>query len=340
MRKKKIILIIISLLLIVVPFLINIYSIYKLISLALGILLLDISFTFNKKINIFLLIYLPLLLIIFTYAIDYMKTYTFDLSPIYVFENKINDKVSTYNSLFYRIYKCNDKYIFDNQYQKNYVCETDLLESIDINKLLNEPKESYKKYKNDFIKVSGKISKISGTSSILLQAYTKVDGSVNGYVKFNETSKLKVDLAGVDISKYKIYDYITVVGLLNSYDKDSQKLIMVNSKIEDNNLYSNFTYHVIESNNCSKNLKEYTNNYYTYCLENIYLDYGIDKYELSYALKDKKINFEKIVENSEMTENENKITYELEKFRVLVCSENKNILVNKNEKIDYSWCEE
>jgi len=41
-----------------------------------------------------------------------------------------------------------------------------------------------------------------------------------------------------------------------------------------------------------------------------------------------------------MTENENKITYELEKFRVLVCSENKNILVNKNEKIDYSWCEE
>ena len=95
MRNKKLILIIISLLLIVVPFLINIYSIYKLISLALGILLLNVSFAMRKKTNIFLLIYLPILLIIFTYGIDYMKTYIFDLSPIYIFENKINDKVSS-----------------------------------------------------------------------------------------------------------------------------------------------------------------------------------------------------------------------------------------------------
>ncbi|MBQ8901442.1 MAG: hypothetical protein IJY87_00045 [Bacilli bacterium] len=340
MRKKKIILIIISLLLIVVPFLINIYSIYKLISLALGILLLDISFTFNKKINIFLLIYLPLLLIIFTYAIDYMKTYTFDLSPIYVFENKINDKVSTYNSLFYRIYKCNDKYIFDNQYQKNYVCETDLLESIDINKLLNEPKESYKKYKNDFIKVSGKISKISGTSSILLQAYTKVDGSVNGYVKFNETSKLKVDLAGVDISKYKIYDYITVVGLLSDFDKDAQEMILTNVKIEETNLYNEYTYQIIESSNCSKKLEEYTDNFYTYCIENIYLDYKVDKYELSYVLKDKKINLNDLITNSKLEETGNYKLYKLEKFDILSCNKNKNILINKNSKVDYSLCEE
>jgi len=340
MKKRKIFLLIISLLLIVVPFFINIYSIYKILSICLGIILLDVFLAMKEKVNIFLLVYLPIILIIFTYAIDYLKTYAFNLSPIYVFENKINDNISVYNSLFYRIYKCDNKYIFDNNYEKNFVCETKLLDEISINKLLNEPLESYKKHKNDFIKVTGKISKIIGTSSIELQAYTFVDGSVNGYVKFNETSKLIIKLDDIDISNYRIYDYITVVGLLNSYDKDSQKLIMVNSKIEDNNLYSNFTYHVIESNNCSKNLKEYTNNYYTYCLENIYLDYGIDKYELSYALKDKKINFEKIVENSEMTENENKITYELEKFRVLVCSENKNILVNKNEKIDYSWCEE
>lgn len=340
MRKKKIILIIISLLLIVVPFLINIYSIYKLISLALGILLLDVSFAMSKKVNIFLLIYLPILLIIFTYGIDYMKTYTFDLSPIYVFENKINDKVSIYNSLFYRIYKCNNEYIFDNQYKKNYVCETELLDSIDINKLLNEPKESYKKYKNDFIKVTGKISKISGTSSMLMQAYTISDGSVNGYVKFNETSKLKIDLSGVDISKYRIYDYITIVGLVSDFDKDTQEMILTNVKVEETNIYDTYTYQVIESSKCSKEIEEYTDNFYTYCIENIYLDYKVDKYELSYALKDKKISLNDLIANSELEETDNYKLYKLEKFSILSCSENKNIVINKNGKVDYSLCEE
>lgn len=340
MRNKKLILIIISLLLIVVPFLINIYSIYKLISLALGILLLNVSFAMRKKTNIFLLIYLPILLIIFTYGIDYMKTYIFDLSPIYIFENKINDKVSIYNSLFYRVYKCNDKYIFDNQYKKNYPCKTELLDSIDINKLLNEPKENYKKHKNDFIKVTGKISKISGTSSILMQAYTVIDGSVNGYVKFNETSSLKIDLSGVDISKYRIYDYITLVGLLSDFDEETQEMKLTNVKLEETNLYSEFTYQVIESSKCSKKTEEYTDNLYTYCIENIYLDYKIDKYELSYALKDKKINLNDLITNSELEEKENYKVYKLEKFNILSCNENKNILVNKNSKVDYSLCEE
>ena len=340
MKKRKIFLLIISLLLIVVPFFINIYSVFKLISLLIGIVSLNIFFSLKQNANIFLLICIPIILITLTYTIDYLKTYLFKTSPIYILENKINEYVSIYNSLFYRIYKCDNKYIFDNNYEKNFVCETKLLDEISINKLLNEPLESYKEHKNDFIKVTGKVSKITGTSSIELQAYTLVDGSVNGYVKFNNTSKLTIKVEGIDISNYRIYDYITVVGLLNNYDKDSQELTLINSKIEDKNVYSKYTFNVIESSKCSKILKEYTDNYYTYCLENIYLDYGVDKYELSYALKDKKINFEKIVENSEIKENKNKTIYELEKFNILVCSENKNILVNRNEKMDYSWCEE
>ena len=340
MRKEKLVLIIISLILIIVPFFINIYSIYKLISMCLGITLLDVSFAINKKVNIFLLIYLPILLLIFTYSIDYIKTYTLNLRPIFVFENKINDKVSIYNSLFYRVYKCNTEEFFDNNYETSFMCETNLIEEININKLLNEPKESYKKYKNDFIKVSGKISKISGTSSILLQAYTKVDGSVNGYVKFNETSKLKVDLAGVDISKYKIYDYITVVGLLSDFDKKNQEMILTNVKIEETNLYNEYTYQIIESSNCSKKLEEYTDNFYTYCIENIYLDYKVDKYELSYVLKDKKINLNDLITNSKLEETGNYKLYKLEKFDILSCNENKNILINKNSKVDYSLCEE
>lgn len=339
MKKKRIIFCIFSLCLIIIPFFINVYSIYKIISVCLGIILLDIFFATNKKIHLFLLIYLPLLLLIFTYGIDYIKTYTLHLRPIYVFENKINDNVSVYNSLFYRVYKCGSKEIFDNNYEKNYMCDTELIEKIDINKLLNEPKESFKKHKNNFIKVEGKISKISGTSSIEMKAYTDVEEQLNGYVKFDETSKLIINLDGIDVSNYKIYDYITVVGLLDSFDKKNNTLNLIDIKIEENNLYSEYDIHIIESNECEKTPKEYIDNYSLYCIENIYLDYKVDKYELSYALKDKKITMEEILKNTEVLEKDNYKVYKHEKFNVLSCSEEKNIIFNKNEKIDYSLCE-
>ena len=339
MKRKKIILII-SLIFMLVPFFINIYSIYKIISVVLGIILVDIYFVLDKKNKIFLLIYMPLILLIFTYGIDYLKTYVLKLKPIFVVEQKINDNVSIYNSLFYRIYKCGSKEYFDNNYEESFKCDTLLINEIDINKLLNEPKESFKEYKNRFIKVTGKISKIKGTNSIELQAYTLVEGQLNGYVKFNETSKLIVNLKGIDVSKYKIYDYITVVGLLDEYDKSKDILTLNDIKLEEKDLYNEYVIHVIESSKCDDIPKEYIDNYKLYCLENVYLDYKIDKYELSYALKDKKITMEEILQNTEIEEVENIKLYKHEKFNVLSCSTNKNIIMNKNEKIDYSLCEE
>lgn len=340
MNNKKKILLLLGIVLITLSFLINVFSIFRLLILCIGIILIDISLVINKKRNIFLITYLPIILLIFTYSLDYLKTYTLNLKPIYVFENKINDKVSVYNSLFYRVFKCNNEYIFDNNYEKNFACETSLLENIDINKLLNEPKESFKTYKNDFIKVTGKISRIIGNSSIELQSYTITGNNINGYVKFNETSKLIVKLKDIDTNEYKIYDYITVVGLLESFDAYSNKLTLIDTKLEENNLYKDFNIEVIEKNNCDNTLSEYFDNYYTLCLENIYLDYNVDKYELSYALKDGKITFDKLLENASKEEFENKTIYKLEKINVLSCSLNKNVLLSKNEKIDYSLCEE
>lgn len=325
---------------IIIPFFINIYSIYKLISIGIGIILLDISFIYNKKINIFLLIYIPILLIIFTYAVDYIKTYTLNISPIYVIENKINDNVSIYNSIFYRVYRCNNEYIFDNDYKKNYLCDTSYINNIDINTLLSDPLDSYKKYKNDFIKVTGKISKIVGSNNILMQSYTVLDSTMNGYVKFDESSKLKVNLDNVDINKYRIYDYITVVGLLSDYDKDMKELTLIDVVVEDNNLYDRYDLQVIESNVCNKEIKNYSESLYTYCIENIYLNYKVDKYELSYALKDKRITFEDLTRNIEKDYIKDKTIYKFDKFNILSCSDNKKIIINKDVLIDYSFCEE
>lgn len=340
MSKRKLLLIIIGLLLVVVPFFVNIYSIYKLISLGFGIILLDVSFAIKEKGNKFILIYLPILLLIFTYGIDYLKTYALNLSSIFVLENEINDNVSIYNSLFYRIYKCNDKYIFDNNYKKNFACDTHLIENIDINKLLNEPSVSYKEYKNNFLKVTGKISRIAGSSSIELQEYNESKKSINGYVKFNETSKLIINLNGVNLTNYKIYDYITVVGYLESFNKEGNILTLTDAKIEENNLYANFDIQVIEKENCLENLIEYTDNFYTKCIENIYLDYKVDKYELSYAIKDGKVTLNSLIKDVKFKENNDQKIYEFEKFNILSCDENKNILLSKNEKEDYTLCEE
>lgn len=338
-KKSKIILLITSINLIILPLIINKYSIYKLFLLIIGIILLDIYVFLNKKNKLNYAIFLPIMLLIITYGIDYIKTAVFKISPIFVLENKINEKVSIYNSLLYRVYKCNQEYILDNLNYNGYVCDSHLLNNNDINILLSEPLESYQKYQNDFIKVTGKISKIIGNSSIDLKTYIKDENNnLNGYVKFYETSNLKIILKGLDVTNYHIYDYITVIGLVSNYNKDKSEIILTNPKIVENNLYTNYDFQIIESVTCDNSLKEYTENLYTYCTEDIYLDFGVDKYELSYVLKDKKITIEQLIEKSEHEELENGILYKLDKINILSCNNEKNIVLKDNEKIEKSWC--
>ena len=341
MKEEKITLLVIGFVLVFIPFLINTYSIYRLICLGIGIILIDIALVLGKKINFFLVLYLPILLLIITYSLDYMKTYMLDLKPIFVFENKITDKISIYNSLFYRIYKCDNEYVFDNDYEKSFACNTEEIQNINVNKLLNEPELSYKNYKHEFIKVTGKISKIIGNREIELKEYTELDKSINGHVNFNEASKLIIKNVEMD-SNYKIYDYITIVGYLDTYDKDSNTLIMIDGIVEDSDLYDNYNIQVILNSNCLDNPILYTKNYYTKCLNNIYLDYGVDKYELSYALKDGKITFEELVKDADIeidSMNEENKLYKLEKFKVLACSNKKNYLLSNEEENDYSLCD-
>lgn len=340
MKKKKLVFLIIGMFLIIVPFFINVYTIYKLIFLCLGISLIDIYFALKSKPNIFLLFYLPILLLVFTYALDYFKTYTFKLSPIYVLENKINNDISIYNSLLYRVYKCENEYIFDNNYEKSFMCNTNSLKEMDINIVLSDLAETYQNHHGNFIKVTGKISKITGTNNILLESYTNADIPLNGYVKFDKNSHLKIILNGDDISNKYIYDYITVVGLLKDYNKSDNELILTDIKIEDRDLYSSYKVQVIENDN--KELKEYMDNFYTYKIENIYLDYGVDKYELSYAIKDKRITFADFTNDSVKETINNSTVYKMEKLNILKCNDKKIILTNSDtnmKKLEKSYCQ-
>lgn len=218
--------------------------------------------------------------------------------------------------------------------------DKDALDNIDINMLLNEPKETYKKYHHQFIKVTGKISKISGNSAITLQAYIKDDNEINGHVVFNETSKLTIYVNGLDVSNYRIYDYITITGFLSDYVAKKQELILTKCSLEENPLYDKYEIQLTESRECNNYIKKYFDNLYTYCVDNIYLDYKVDKYELSYALKDQKISLESLYIGAKYKlENGYKI-YELEKLNILLCDENKQIIFNKHKKMNYSFCKE
>lgn len=336
---KRKILLTISLLLVGVPFIINSYSLIRMVSLLCGIILITSLFKTHSKGNKLILIIIPLLLFICTYSIDYMLTCVFNHYPIYAIQKKSNEKLSTLHSLMYRVYDCNGKLYFDNHYKNLYMCSTSLLDDTDINKVLNEPKKYYKEHANRFVKITGKISKINGNSSIELRNYIiDEDKTLNGYVKFDETKKLEIKLNNkIDATSYKIFDYITVVGELKLINNHT--LSLENVVIENNNLYSKYNISIIEPSSCGE-LKEYTEGYYTYCLSNIYIDYGIDKYELSYLLKDKKISFENLIKGyNSLEEEKNMDLYHLDKFDVLVCNKNKKIILNKKTNNPFNLCE-
>ena len=119
MKKSTVVLLIIGIILLIIPFCLSEYSLARIIILALGIFLITLSFVFLKRKNIFLIIILPIILICLSYAVDTFLFYKFDKIPIYVYEVSSSDKVKVYNSLFYRIFDCNDSLILDYGYKKN-----------------------------------------------------------------------------------------------------------------------------------------------------------------------------------------------------------------------------
>lgn len=334
---KRKLLFTISIFLIILPFFINIYSLLRMVSLLCGIILFSYLLTNIKKINVLIFIY-TLLIFISTYSIDYMIACIHNYIPIYSIEKKSNKHVSTYNSFLYRVYNCNNLNIFDNNYKKQFACSTTLLNDTDINKVLTEPKEYYKHHKKEFVKITGKVNKINGNSSIILKSYTIDDNNtLNGYVVFNDTSSVEISISNIDISNYKIYDYITVIGEIYKYENNI--IYMKDVVIEEKQIYSDYKLSVLEPKECDT-LAIYTEDYYTYCLSNIYVDYKVDKYELSYALKDKKITFDNLKKNYlKLEEKEDMDLYKLESFNILVCDDKKTIFVKKDTKDIYDLCD-
>lgn len=339
MRKRLIWLLGIGISLCILSFIINVYSVLRLVSLLLGIILIVVSYSLKKKRNILLIILLSILLGVFSYGVDMILVFKLKHIPVFSYSIKSSDYVSTYNSFFYRVYDCRKTLVLDYGYNKKYACGVNDLDVISINKLLQDSKD----YKNKFVKVYGKISKISGNESIEMASFNKDNEVLNGYVNFNLDNVLRISV-NEDLSKYRIYDYISVIGCVKK-GRDGV-VFMEDVVLIPSDMYLNYTYEVINSkdNEITNLLKE--KDYYYLGLDSINVKYDQDNiYELSYLLADEKMEFNDIIKDKEYKNIKNKegteeaYIYYLDKFNVIKCINNKKIFVNKSIKINNNVCD-
>lgn len=340
MKKRLIILLGVGISFSILPFLINVYGLWRLIILLIGILLITICTAIKFKNNIIVIILVNLILLSSTYGIDYLLCYKLNRLPIYAFSLESNDSFRTLNSFFYRVYDCNSNLVMDYGYKKSYICDEDLLDTIDVNSLLQDPRVSYKKYKNKFIKVSGKISKIVGSEVLELGKYTKTDDVLNGYVLFSDSEALVVNTTEV-LSKYRIYDEITVIGRVDS--TDGKKITLKDTLLIPSNIYDSFTYEVINNDSKLTNLVK-DKNYYYYGINSINIKYDSNNiYELSYSLTDNRFSVLDIIGNSTyevLKKDDEEIgkLYKLDKFNVVLCNNDNVIFASLKKNINYEVC--
>ena len=318
MKKRLIVLLGLGLTLMIVPFLINIYSIFRIISLVLGIILITVSLCLKKKRNIFYIILVPLIMLVFSYGIDTLLFYTLKRVPVFSYAIKSSDKMRTYNSFFYRVFDCNGNLTLDYGYTKNYVCSNDCLDAININSFMQDAEESFKKYHHKFVHIYGKISKITGNENIELASFTESNNTLNGYVNFNLNNILIVNTEE-NLSKYRIYDYVDVYGKVTSINDG--KITLTNTKLVASDIYDTYSFEIIASddNKLTNLVKE--KDYYYYGLNTINVKYDGDNiYELSYLLTDDRFKFDDLIQDKEyeVFKNDEDVEiakkYKLEKF--------------------------
>ena len=341
MNKKSLLLKIVSFLLLFVPFFINQYSYYRLLSLLLGMIIFCLSCFLLKKRNVFKIIFYPIFLFILLYSIDYACVSFLKRVPIMAYENVSESNFLTYNSILYRIYNCDGEKTLDNFYKMNYVCEYNL-EIKDINAFLNNANQ---KYLNKFVTIKGKVSEVFGNDYIALQSYEQQE-NLAGQLTFNKNTTLKIVNNHEDLKlygNYEIYDNVLVTGRILKINKN--EITMYDAKINVINNFNDFTVNVIESKSCKNKIKELTQNadyiYYSNCLDGIYVKYDEDTiYNIVLALETKKLTLDKWTKDVKKEENEEQELYKFKKYNILKCKNLNTILIgNTKLKLNSDFCE-
>lgn len=329
MKKVNIILLLLGLLLLLVPFFINVYTIIRLVSILIGIIVFSLGLIIYLPEKTLKIIFLPIILICLSYLLDFFVVNLFNSYPIWAVKYTSSENVQTYNSLFYRIYACNDKLTIDANYKENFLCNPNMIQKESVNKFLENPKESYKKTKNKFVHLEGKITTIVGASSITLSSYDEKT-SLNGHVSFDTNKSVVIDNLDI-IDKYYIYDLVEVIGQVSQIKiaEDKIEIHLVDAILIPSSIYDDYELIVNEIND--NNIVKKEEKYYYLGIEGIYYRYDENNiYELPYLLLDKRESIDNLIENAQKSEEENTTFYKLLDFTVVKCPKDNIIFVNKN----------
>ena len=346
------ILILASLLLILISFLLNKNTMIRLFFCLISIIIITLLKTKDKKNKVkYVPLYFTLYFIILL-TFDTAAILLFKRIPIFSYNIITNNDTVVYNTIGLRVWQCdknNTKNIkVEPFYEKGFTCDIADMDAIDSNSFLNSIVENYDSYKNNFIKINGKISKKNGQNYIEMQPYEQDSITINGYVKFatNITLKIIFETPEPELDQYDVYDKITVVGVIKNleYQNNKYTIYMYESEVASTIDLSSYKINVLSQNDCA-NEKEiiYSNDntsLYSYCLNEVTVTFPQNNaYELSFALSSNKLQVNNIYENSLKTETNanNDTLYQMNSYNVLVCNPTKNnqIIIGNNQ-LDFS----
>lgn len=341
MKKEKTLkinlpILIISFIILTISIIINNSHAIRPILWIISIILLSLNIGLSNKNKTSHIIIMILFLFIISLFIDSILVYTFKRIPVFSYNIITTKKTVVYNSLGMRVWQCNkDDYndlIIDAFYQKGYMCDAKDIDAIDSNSFLNSIVVNYNEYKNNYVKIRGKISKKTGQNYIEMRPYENTEITVNGYVAFTDNITLRIIFKENEplLDNYDIYDEITIVGIVKNLENESNKHIvyMYDSKVIGNINLNEYVITATQETKCSKEVEPIfnneQNNVYTYCLAEIIVSYPKNKYELASSLSSNKITVKEIYTNPlsiETREEDNSKIYRFDDYSVLVCDE-------------------
>ncbi len=342
-------LLLISIVLLLISIIIKTSNAIRPILWILSIIFLSINLKISTKYPKSKLIVISLILLFISIIVDGIIVYTFNKIPVFTYSITRKSNTIVYNSLGMRVWQCNENdynnIIVDPFYKKGYMCNINDIEIVDINTFLNSVVQNHNEYKNNYVKIKGKISKKNGINSIEMKPYTKTENQVNGYVEFADNITLKVLFKeeNINLDSYDIYDEITIIGIVKNMDSNQgNHIIYMSDTILASTInLDNYELTITKENKCSKEtpLIYSTNEYniYKYCLTEVLVTYPDGQYELSSALSSNKLEIKSIFDNftKEETSPENHKLYRFKDYSILVCSNNKDIYIG-NTKMKFS----
>ncbi len=356
-EKKKIkwIFIIIAIILIIISLVINRNIFIRPLLFIIAVVIIALVNTVGRKDKILTFMISFVIGFVISLIIDSVYVMTFKSIPVFSYNIITYDNIKVYNGIGVRVWQCDkDSYknlIVDPFYKKGYMCDVTDTDAMDINSFLNSVVENYDSYKNNYIKIDGKISKKMSRNLIEMQPYEKSSITVNGYVTFADNIVLRVLFKEEEptLDDYDIYDDIVIVGIIKNMEHEGDKYViyMDDSKVVSDIDLKEYTLSVTPSKSCTNKRLQFQSdslNIYTYCIDDMIINFGEKKYELSTALSSGKLNISELYEypdKEESNEEGDKLYYN-DMYNVKVCNTetSKDIIIGSGDmKFDDVPCE-